>query len=139
MTLTQTQGRRWTPLSIATLVLGFVIWWPLGFAILAYILWGGHMDSDLKRLWNRINGKSETVQPFTSPTWSSQYSGTMNSSGNAVFDRYKEETLRRLEEEQQAFNDYVNKLRAARDQEEFDRFMEERRRQTGSTSSANAA
>jgi len=35
--------------------------------------------------------------------------------------------LKRLEEEQAEFADYVEKLRMARDQEEFDRFMSERR------------
>lgn len=31
---------QWGPLSIALMVLGFVVWWPLGLAVLAYILWG---------------------------------------------------------------------------------------------------
>ena len=31
---------QWGPLTIALMVLGFVVWWPLGLAMLAYILWG---------------------------------------------------------------------------------------------------
>ena len=31
---------QWGPLTIALMVLGFVIFWPLGLAMLAYILWG---------------------------------------------------------------------------------------------------
>ena len=31
---------QWGPLTIALMVLGFVVWWPLGLAVLAYILWG---------------------------------------------------------------------------------------------------
>lgn len=127
MTLTKTDGRRWTPLSIATLVLGFVVWWPLGVAALGYILWGGHMDSDLKKLWNKFNGRNEPAQAYSFQSTTSRSTGfTPSASGNAAFDRYREQTLRRLEEEQQAFSDYVNKLRAARDQEEFDRFMSEK-------------
>ncbi len=34
----ETRGK-WTPLSIAVMVIGFIIWWPLGLAALAYILW----------------------------------------------------------------------------------------------------
>ena len=31
---------QWGPLTIGLMVLGFVVWWPLGLAVLAYILWG---------------------------------------------------------------------------------------------------
>ena len=31
---------QWGPLTIALMVLGFVVFWPLGLAMLAYILWG---------------------------------------------------------------------------------------------------
>ena len=31
------------PAWIAIMILGFIIWWPLGLAILAYILWSGRM------------------------------------------------------------------------------------------------
>ena len=52
------------------------------------------------------------------------------SSGNAAFDAYRTETLQRLEEEQAAFNDYVEKLRQARDRDEFEKFMTERNNKT---------
>lgn len=29
----------WTPLTILLMVLGFIMFWPLGLAMLAYILW----------------------------------------------------------------------------------------------------
>lgn len=53
--------------------------------------------------------------------------GTSGTSGNAAFDAYREETLKRLEEEQRAFGDFMERLKRARDQEEFERFMAERR------------
>lgn len=105
------RSSRWTPLGIAALVLGFFVWWPLGFAVLAYILWGGSVDQLLK----------ETIDQFKTKTSSAR------GSGNAAFDEYRRSTLKRLEEEQAEFADYVEKLRMARDQEEFDRFMAERR------------
>lgn len=49
-------------------------------------------------------------------------------SGNRAFDEYKAETLRRLEEEQTDFRDFLERLRQAKDKAEFDQFMEQRRR-----------
>jgi hypothetical protein len=54
-------------------------------------------------------------------------------SGNAAFDEYRAETLRRLEEEQREFQAYLDRLRRARDMAEFDQFMDERRRGSGPT------
>jgi hypothetical protein len=49
------------------------------------------------------------------------------SSGNRAFDEYRNETLRRLEEEQREFRDFLDRLRFAKDKTEFDQFMAERR------------
>jgi hypothetical protein len=48
-------------------------------------------------------------------------------SGNAAFDEYRAETLRRLEAEQREFADFLAHLRDAKDKAEFDAFMAERR------------
>src|SRR5438876_645672 len=34
----------WTPATIALMVIGFMVFWPLGFAMLAYIVWGDRLD-----------------------------------------------------------------------------------------------
>ena len=57
-------------------------------------------------------------------------------SGNQAFDEYRAETLRRLEEEHQAFQEYLARLRVARDRSEFDQFMAERAARPVSTSPA---
>ena len=112
MTAIAQRSSRWTPLGIAAVVLAFFVWWPLAFVVVAYILWGGSIDQLLK----------DTVDQFkTKATFGS---------GNAAFDEYRKQTLKRLEEEQAEFADYVERLRQARDQEEFDRFMSERRAQS---------
>ncbi len=49
------------------------------------------------------------------------------SSGNRAFDEYRAETLRRLEEEQREFKEFLQRLRQAKDKAEFDMFMAERR------------
>jgi Protein of unknown function (DUF2852) len=45
----------------------------------------------------------------------------------AAFDEYRADTVRRLDNEQREFQDFVDSLRAARDKAEFDQFMNERR------------
>jgi len=47
-------------------------------------------------------------------------------SGNSAFDSYKAETLRRLEDEQEAFEAFLQRLREAKDKSEFDSFMDDR-------------
>ena len=49
------------------------------------------------------------------------------SSGNRAFDEYRVETLKRLEEEQTEFKDFLDRLRHAKDKEEFDQFMAQHR------------
>ena len=56
----------------------------------------------------------------------SSYSYSGPSSGNRAFDEYRSETLRRLEDEQKEFHDFLDRLRMAKDKAEFDQFMAER-------------
>ena len=53
--------------------------------------------------------------------------GHAPSSGNRAFDEYREETLKRLEQEQREFREFLDRLRFAKDKTEFDQFMAERR------------
>ena len=55
-------------------------------------------------------------------------------SGNRAFDEYRTETLRRLEEEQREFREFLDRLRFAKDKAEFDQFMAERRTRGGPAS-----
>jgi hypothetical protein len=56
------------------------------------------------------------------------------SSGNRAFDEYRTDTLRRLEEEQREFRDFLDRLRFAKDKTEFDQFMAERRNRPDTSS-----
>lgn len=51
---------------------------------------------------------------------------TARASGNSAFDAYKADTLRRLEQEQDAFEAFLQRLRDAKDKAEFDQFMTDR-------------
>lgn len=127
---------QWSPLTIALMVLGFVLFWPLGLAVLGYIMWGekfGGSPEKAQAYWNK--GKSWcSSNKGAHRNWNSNRSYGMNSSGNAAFDDYRAEQLRRLEEERarldaeiDAFHEYMANLNKAKDREEFDRFMNERR------------
>ena len=126
---------QWSPLTIALMVMGFIIFWPLGLAVLGYILWG-----------EKFGGSPEKAQAYFNKgrAWCSsnkqRHGGWQNhrygmgSSGNAAFDEYRSEQLKRLEEERarldaeiEEFHEYMANLNKAKDREEFDRFMNERR------------
>ncbi len=47
--------------------------------------------------------------------------------GNQAFEEYRSDTLRRLEEEERDFHDFLDRLRAAKDKEQFDEFLAQRR------------
>jgi predicted CopG family antitoxin len=95
---------------IAAMVLGFIVFWPIGPAILAYMIWG-----------KKMFGKSCASR-------NAMHMGGFRSSGNTAFDAYKHETLKRLEDEQEAFSSFLERLREAKDKTEFDAFMDERAR-----------
>jgi hypothetical protein len=121
--------RPWHPGWIVLTVIGFLFWWPIGLALLFFTLgsrkmgcwshqdrWAGKME--------RMQGKMDRMRsrmdrhgfPFGSP-----------SSGNRAFDEYRMETLQRLEDEQKDFREFLDRLRHAKDKEEFDLFMAQHR------------
>ena len=108
---------RWTPMGVAAVVVGSIAWWPLGLAALIYIALGGSFDRLAVALMAKVRGNGVNVPQ-----------AMYGLSGNTAFDAYRTETLERLEREQEEFRAYVQKLREARDSEEFRRFMDERTR-----------
>ena len=131
MTKTALIRPAWTPATIALMVVGFMVFWPLGLAMLAYILWGDRLDDvkgDLGRARDKIFGSCRKG--------STMYGRT----GNVAFDDWREKELERIEEERRKldemrgeFDSYLRELRRAKDQQEFDRFMAERSKATPAT------
>ena len=116
----------WHPGWILLTVLGFIIWWPIGLAVLFYTLGSRKMGC-----WSRGNhwqNKMERMQ-YKMERMRSRMDGRYGgpSSGNRAFDEYRSETLKRLEDEQNEFKDFLDRLRHAKDKAEFDQFMAERR------------
>ena len=58
------------------------------------------------------------------------------SSGNMAFDEYREATLKQLEEDQREFTVFIDQLRRAKDQREFDDFMSDRMRRKAAENGA---
>lgn len=125
MTNTAMLRPAWTPLTIALMVLGFVVFWPLGLAMLAYIIWGDRLDG----FKHDVNKATDDMFSGCRRSRRSGYSRT----GNVAFDEWRETELKRLAEERrkldearEEFDDYVRELRRAKDQKEFDKFMAKR-------------
>lgn len=95
---------------IAAMVLGFIAFWPVGLGLLGYMIWSKRMFGCSKR--------SHRARYYAAPT------------GNSAFDAYRDETLKRLEEEHSEFVDFLEKLREAKDKAEFDQFMKQREPKT---------
>ena len=124
----------WHPGWIVLMTLGFVFWWPVGLAILAFTIFGRRMacwSSYRSADWHEhVQAKMDRVRDkmerFHRGGWH-HGGGWAHSSGNRAFDEYRSDTLKRLEEEQQEFRDFLSRLRMAKDKAEFDQFMAERR------------
>jgi hypothetical protein len=125
---------RWSPVEIAAMVVGFMIFWPIGLAIL------------LAKVWQKSNGAEGDVFSFVreraqeakrnvfADCETARAGAFWGSSGNVAFDEWRESELRRLEEErrklldaEREFSDHISELRRARDRDEFESFMRARK------------
>lgn len=113
----------WTPLTLVIMVIAFMVAWPLGLIVLAYILWG-HKVPEVRQHFEGMRRDWDTNRR----DWCAP--GGYSRSGNVAFDEYRaaelkrlEEERRRLDEERREFERFMADLRRARDKEEFDRFM----------------
>jgi hypothetical protein len=105
-----------------------MFWWPVGLALLFYMIGSGRMGCFGRR--RRAYQSQDGAPPWAdwkNWAWGPSVGGGSASSGNHAFDEYKAETLRRLEEEQKEFGSFLERLRFAKDKAEFDEFMSERR------------
>ena len=97
MTQTALIRPAWTPATIALMVLGFMVFWPLGLAMLAYIIWGDRLEgfkADVNRATDNF------ACSFRKSTQGKH--GMRASSGNAAFDDWRDAELARLDEERKA-------------------------------------
>jgi hypothetical protein len=131
-------GARWSFVELLAMVLGFIVFWPIGLAILAFKIWQrksgypGDLTTAAQDKWR------EARSAFQGGNWSGPWSGPRSfggrSTGNMAFDEWRaaeitrlEEERRKLEEAHREFAAFVENIRRAKDREEFERFMNERR------------
>jgi hypothetical protein len=133
MTKTALIRPAWTPATIALMVLGFMVFWPLGLAMLAYVLWGDRLEA-FKSSVNRATDRFSAGNWAPNREWG-RHRGFSARTGNVAFDDWREAELRRLDEERRKlddlyaeFDEYSRELRRAKDQEEFNAFMSRRNR-----------
>lgn len=111
---------------IMLVVLGFWLAWPLGLMTLAFLAGSGRLRMAgcgmARGAWLNMSERHE--QRSGSP-WG--WNRRPVASGNKAFDDYRDDTLRRLEDEEREFQAFLERLRKARDKSEFDAFMAERR------------
>ncbi|HCQ64460.1 MAG TPA: hypothetical protein DIU07_04450 [Rhodobacteraceae bacterium] len=104
--------------AITVTAIAFSHFWPAGVALAVILGWRGGFvplgkgEDPAHEIIAEIRGLSPEAQ--------------QRSSGNASFDAYRTDTLERLEVEQENFSDFLDRLREARDQREFDGFMDSR-------------
>jgi len=104
------------PAWIALILLGFFYWWPVGLATLVFSIATGRIGP-WKSRWHGGMDQMRNAGTWWQPS----------RSGNQAFDEYRSETLQRLEDEQREFQDFLRRLRQAKDKAEFDEFMAEQR------------
>ena len=141
------RGTRWTAFEIVAVVLGFIVFWPIGLAILGYKYWQRQSGGPDLQTFATARWQDARTMMSSNSSWScggamrraSRYYASATATGNMAFDEWRTAELARLDEErrklddaQREFAEYVDELRRAKDREEFDRFMAERRsRPTG--------
>jgi hypothetical protein len=128
---------RWSALNIVLMIIGFAVFWPLGLAMLAWIVWGDEIGRKTEELRGQFRSFSERTPSLRA--------GSFRHTGNVAFDEYRERELTRLEEERRKldemraeFESFLKELRRAKDQEEFDRFLAEFRSRTTATGESAA-
>jgi hypothetical protein len=113
------------PAWIGLMILGFMAWWPIGLAILGFLIWSGRMGCWKHGGHGRWQHEFRDRMQGAASRWCGRQG---RSSGNSAFDEYRADTLRRLEDEQREFMEFLDRLRQAKDKAEFDQFMADRGR-----------
>jgi len=100
------------PAWILLMILSFIVWWPVGFIVLAFTVGSGRIG------YGYLQDKMDRLG--RGDWWGCH-------SSNRAFDQYRTETIQRMEDEQREFQDFLARLRQAKDKAEFEQFMTERR------------
>lgn len=119
----------WSVYEIGAVIAGFAVFWPVGLVALFVKMKKGELwkgASTMQAPWTNWK-KPEGFGDFAK-TWKQDAA-----TGNAAFDDYRKAALekleaerRKLDEERTHFDEFLAKLRRAKDQDAFEKFMAER-------------
>ncbi len=137
---------RWTVFELVAMILGFIVFWPIGLAILGYKFWqrrsgGEDLQTFAAGKWSEMRNSaaaaawSKAARSYSCGPWSRSGGLGAASTGNSAFDEWKATELarleaerRKLEEAHREFAEFVENVRKAKDREEFESFMNARNR-----------
>ena len=85
------------------MVLGFIVFWPLGLAMLAYIIWGDRIP-EIRRHFEGDEGAIRATSRLR-PRLRGIAAARLRASGNVAFDDYREQELKRLDEERRRLDE----------------------------------
>ena len=111
----------WSALNIAAMVVGFVVFWPIGLFILYWIVTGRsvkELPQSIHKQWSKMTG-----------SWHGNDSGP---SDNVIFNEFQQTQYDRIreikdeiKERSRRFTEFRAKAKRRADEEEFNRFMNE--------------
>ena len=115
-------GGNWSGLNIAAMVVGFVLFWPVGLFLLFWIITGRdvqHLPDAARGLWSRVDN-----------AWRGNGSDFRGPTENVVFNEFQQaqyERIREIKDEikerTRRFRDFRARARRRADEEEFNQFM----------------
>jgi len=104
--------------AITAVALAFAHFWPAGILLAVLLGWrGGFVPQSFGPA--HAAEIAQTVRALAPESRARQ-------SGNSSFDSYRSDMLKRLEDEQENFETFLDRLRSASDKHEFDQFMDDR-------------
>ncbi len=116
---------KWSGMNIAGMVLGFVLFWPIGLIVLGWILSG----RDVRDLFALVKDKVSHVMPFKGARGGFDFDLGADSD-NVVFNEYQQTQHDRIQEIKdeisergKRFGDFRAAAKRRADKEEFERFM----------------
>ena len=138
----------WHPIELVAMILGFIVFWPIGLAILAFKFWQrksgyqGDLQTAAQEKWRDARQAMKSGPWMNAQRWGSQAGFGVRSTGNSAFDDWRaaeiaklEEERRKLEQAHREFAEFLDNIRKSKDREEFERFMAERRARGGTDAS----
>jgi hypothetical protein len=126
----------WRPVELAALVVGFIAWWPLGLAVLAWKFWNDRsarpkdFETALRDGFMRLRETGSRLFTGASPIAEDDLAPT----GNAAFDAHVRETIARIDADRRALMEEIRAFRAFLAEEQagrnemYERFKAKNRR-----------